>query len=150
MFGKGYSIESMAKAAVMKFNHIPRRLYKYRSFSGNHIDALKQGVLYFTATDKLNDIKEANLVISKEAAAVFHQKQYNDLRIKYGFPETSVKDFHTIMQVTDDYFRTRSGIDKGISFLNTPEYKTLELKIKDFYRKQKTAYNGTRKLDQAL
>ena len=42
-------------AFVVKHPHIPQRLYKFRSFSPQHLDALHNGVLWMSSPDKLND-----------------------------------------------------------------------------------------------
>ena len=50
MFGEDNSIDTYAKAAVLKFEHMPKHLYKYRTFCDSHKSALKRGVLYFSLT----------------------------------------------------------------------------------------------------
>jgi Protein of unknown function (DUF2971) len=48
-----------AEAAHLKNANMPRRLYKYRSFSSNHILALSESVLWMSAAEDLNDLNEA-------------------------------------------------------------------------------------------
>lgn len=49
------------RAFLIKHPHVPARLYKYRQFSENHLDALKRGVLWLSSPDKLNDPYEAQV-----------------------------------------------------------------------------------------
>ena len=39
MFGEDNSIDTYAKAAVLKFEHMPKHLYKYRTFCDSHKSA---------------------------------------------------------------------------------------------------------------
>jgi hypothetical protein len=52
-----YSAKRMAiePAFIAKHPHVPARLYKFRQFSPNHLDALRKGVLWMTSPDKFND-----------------------------------------------------------------------------------------------
>jgi hypothetical protein len=42
-------------AMVVKHQHIPSHLYKFRTFSVQHLDALNRGVLWMSSPDKFND-----------------------------------------------------------------------------------------------
>jgi hypothetical protein len=43
------------QAFLAKHPHIPKRLYKFRSFSASHIDALREGVLWMSSPERFND-----------------------------------------------------------------------------------------------
>ena len=123
LFYNDGSIESLAKAAVLKFEHMPDYLYKYRTFCDKHLEALRQGVLYFTATNSLNDIKEANIVISNKADSLIHQKIYNELREMYGLPKARITSSTELMKAINDHFRRQAGEDiEGWDFAETEEF----------------------------
>lgn len=44
---------------MIKHPHVPRFLYKYRSFSSSHLDAFKKGVLWRSAAERFNDPNDA-------------------------------------------------------------------------------------------
>lgn len=58
-----YSTERMHidKAFMVKHEHVPSRLYKYRRFTENHLKALSDNVLYLSSPDRLNDPFEAQV-----------------------------------------------------------------------------------------
>lgn len=123
LFYNNGSIESLAKAAILKFEHMPDHIYKYRSFCENHLKALKQGVLYFTATDSLNDIKEANIVISPQADSETYQKIYNDFGEKYDLPKATITSCTELMCAVNDHFRRLTGENKeGLDYVKTEEF----------------------------
>lgn len=93
LFDSDQSLFFTVLAARLKFAHMPDRLYKYRCFSENHIDALKKGVLYFTATNKLNETKEANIYITDQAEAPYYQSAYNEWRLVFGWPAAKVSSY---------------------------------------------------------
>jgi hypothetical protein len=43
------------EAFLLKDRHIPHKLYKYRSFTENHLGALVEGVLWMSAPERFND-----------------------------------------------------------------------------------------------
>jgi hypothetical protein len=42
-------------AFLLKDKHIPGKLYKYRAFTDNHLQALEEGVLWVSAPERFND-----------------------------------------------------------------------------------------------
>ena len=66
MFGKNHSIKSMNEAAEIKFQHMPDALYKFRSFTENHLAALQHDCLYSSGIDFLNDVREAPITLLAE------------------------------------------------------------------------------------
>jgi Protein of unknown function (DUF2971) len=42
-------------AFVVKHPHVPKHLYKFRTFSPQHLDALSKGVLWMSSPDRFND-----------------------------------------------------------------------------------------------
>ncbi len=59
LFPYGLSRATPEIAMLAKHPHIPARLYKYRSFSPTHLDALRRNVLWMSAPEKFNDPFEA-------------------------------------------------------------------------------------------
>lgn len=47
------------RAFMVKHQHVPAHLYKYRQFKKEHLEALEQGVLWVSSPDRLNDTFEA-------------------------------------------------------------------------------------------
>lgn len=90
MFGMQHTRLSMERAAEIKFDHMPDKLYKYRSFSENHKQALCHSVLYSSLPTSFNDFVDTNLIISEEAQCKMTQKVYNSFRNKFGFPRAKV------------------------------------------------------------
>ena len=147
MFGPGNSVKTYAQAALLKYAHMPDHFYKYRSFCSTHLDALERGVLYFTATDKLNDIKEANLVVTKEAEANIYQFQYDRLRRQLGIHEAKITNFDELVKAIDDHFKQRAIKNRDKDFTATPEY----LMIKDLNDKfHKTQIEALRKESRSM
>lgn len=56
-----YSVAQMdtERGFMVKHEHVPARLYKYRQFKEEHIEALEQDVLWVSSPDRLNDPFEA-------------------------------------------------------------------------------------------
>jgi hypothetical protein len=52
-----YSAERLriGQAYTLKERHIPRKLYKYRSFNERHLQGLRDGVLWMSAPERFND-----------------------------------------------------------------------------------------------
>jgi hypothetical protein len=50
---------NIERAFIIKHPHVPEKLYKYRQFTANHIDALTKGVLWMSSPDRFNDPYEA-------------------------------------------------------------------------------------------
>ena len=57
------SKESTIKAAKLKFENMPKLVYKYRTASDNHLEALRHNILYASAPSCLNDPYEGSLYI---------------------------------------------------------------------------------------
>jgi hypothetical protein len=51
------------KAMQIKDLHIPRFLYKYRSFTSSHLKALEAGVLWMSSPDRFNDPFDTNVYL---------------------------------------------------------------------------------------
>ena len=113
LFESDNSDETRTKAADLKFDHMPDRLYKYRGFNEGHISALEDGVLYAAPLDSLNDIRESNLVISEKAEELFNQRQYESLREQYGFPPAEIHHQADIIKAIEEYYRTISLQHRG-------------------------------------
>lgn len=43
------------EAFMLKHQHVPAKLYKYRSFTPKHLEALEEGVLWMSAPERFND-----------------------------------------------------------------------------------------------
>ncbi len=140
LFGADNSIEANRQAAIIKFDYMPDHLYKYRTFSPNHLEALEKGVLYAAPLDKLNDIREANLVISEKAERQFIQTSYDIMRKQYGLPSASVCNPGDMVKVIDSYFKEQAssrGIGKKI-----PEelMQSMITEVNDQYRQIMDSY----------
>lgn len=46
-------------AFMVKHPHVPGRLYKYRQFTANHLDALNRNILWISSPDRFNDPHDA-------------------------------------------------------------------------------------------
>lgn len=92
MFGPGHTLVTMSKAADIKYQHMPERLYKYRPISENTIAALREDYLMSSPPWRFNDIFEGSLLIDKaKAIANTSQRTYDNLRKLHPFlPEASV------------------------------------------------------------
>ena len=123
MFLSGKSIEEFAKAAVLKYENMPGHIYKYRTFCENHINALKNGELYFTSTGCLNDITEANIVITDRAKENLHQRIYNETKDTFGLPSARVTNFTELCSVISRFYKEKTGSDKELDFTNTEEFQ---------------------------
>lgn len=73
------SKEATQKAAELKFENMPDIVYKYRTSSDNHINALEQNILYASAPSLLNDPYEGSLYIDFEKRWRFLYKEFLDL-----------------------------------------------------------------------
>ena len=94
MFGKTRSMDTMNRAAEIKYQHMPEKLYKYRYFCENHLSALQNDCLYSSGPDHLNDIREAPIsILADKLKQRALQKAYDDAREKNPWlPATSIKD----------------------------------------------------------
>lgn len=92
MFGPGHTLETMSKAADIKYQHMPERLYKYRPISENTIAALRGDYLISSPPRIFNDMFEGSLLIDKaNVNANTCQRTYDNLRESHPFlPEASV------------------------------------------------------------
>ena len=107
MFGKDRTSETMNKAALLKFQHMPETVFKYRSFSKNSMSALKEDCLFSSSPKWLNDIREAPIsFVSDKIKASVVQDVYNDAR-KHDprLPEAVVRNEYELAAV----FRALSG-----------------------------------------
>ena len=57
---------NIEKAFLIKHPHVPAKLYKYRQFSDNHLDALRRGVLWMSTPDRFNDPYDASVFFNPE------------------------------------------------------------------------------------
>lgn len=130
MFCIGNTEVTLAEAAILKYTHIPKRLYKYRTFCQNHVTALERGVLYFTATSHLNDIKEANIVLSDQAKIDYFQTIFNDIQGEYDLPEAKVTNLKEMLDFLNSYFKEHSN-KKDLDFSKSEEYKELEKELEE-------------------
>lgn len=112
MFGKDRTIETMEKAALLKFQHMPNRLYKYRQMEERYIDSFKKGVLFAATVAKMNDFDEANLVFSENAKAKIWQRTYDSLRKEYGLPEAAISSSDEFINYVETYYRNKSDSNK--------------------------------------
>ena len=131
MFGEDNSIDTYAKAAVLKFEHMPKHLYKYRTFCDSHKSALKRGVLYFSLTGSLNDVKEANICITAKAEIERLQRIYNEMRVIHGFPQTEITSWDQMIYIINDFYKQRAEINKGFDVLSQPEFQTFLKGVED-------------------
>lgn len=98
MFGSGHTKESMDAAAEIKYAHMPEVFYKYRAVNEKTLNALKNGVLYSSPPQYLNDPFEAPINVSERAKMNFYQKGYDHLRNEKEFlPEATVEDKREII-----------------------------------------------------
>ena len=104
LFGANHTEESIAKAIELKYNHMPKHLYKYRCFTDNHLSALKAGRLYATSTISLNDTKETNVVFSDNIEKLFIQKAYDCVKDQFGFPPMQVGSVSEIEKAISGYY----------------------------------------------
>ncbi len=107
MFGKDRTSETMNKAALLKFQHMPETVFKYRRFSKNSMSALKEDCLFSSSPKWLNDIREAPIsFVSDKIKASVVQDVYNDAR-KHDpkLPEAVVRNEYELAAV----FRALSG-----------------------------------------
>lgn len=79
------SKEATLKAAELKLENMPDIVYKYRDSSDNHIDALKQNILYASAPSCLNDPYEGLLYINVKKRWKYLYQAFLDIFYKeYG------------------------------------------------------------------
>lgn len=109
MFGPEHTRASMEQAAEMKFAHMPEKVYKYRTFSDNHKQALQDSVLYSSLPTSFNDYIDTNLIISEPAKRGMTQKVYDSFREKYGFPKAEVSSNHDFLKIAEEYIRKMKG-----------------------------------------
>lgn len=77
--------EATIQATKLKFENMPNIVYKYRTASENHIDALRQNVLYASAPSCLNDPYEGSLYVDvKKRWRVIYQSFLNIFHEKTG------------------------------------------------------------------
>lgn len=68
------------RAFLVKHPHVPDRLYKYRQFNENHLDALAKDVLWLSSPDKLNDPYEAQVSFDVDRFMVEDQSEEDFLK----------------------------------------------------------------------
>ncbi len=73
------SKEATIKAAELKLENMPDIVYKYRTSSDNHMDALKQNILYASAPSCLNDPYEGSLYIDTRRRWKVYYQTFLDL-----------------------------------------------------------------------
>jgi hypothetical protein len=78
-----YSPEFMniERAFMVKHPHVPQRLYKYRQFSDNHLDAFKKNVLWLSSPDRLNDPYEGRVSFNVDRFIVDDQSDTSNYRL---------------------------------------------------------------------
>ena len=109
MFGPLHTRTTIDRAAEIKFAHMPSKLYKYRTFSESHTQALCHSVLYSSCPTSFNDFVDTNLVISENAKRKMTQKVYNSFGIRYGFPNAEVTSVQQFLEIAVDYLQRESG-----------------------------------------
>ncbi len=128
MFGETHSIQTMEKAAILKYQNMPQKLYKYRAINKHTWDALKNDVLYVEKTSLQNDLREANIVLTNEAEASVYQRLYDNMKSEYGLPDAVIRDSNDFISVANQtYKRNISNSDAVPDFKDTPLYKSLKI-----------------------
>lgn len=74
-----YSAQRMdiERAFMTKHPHVPSRLYKYRQFTSNHLDALRKDVLWMSSPDRFNDPYDAAVSFDSERFLVEDQSAHD-------------------------------------------------------------------------
>ncbi len=112
MFGPNSTRETMENAAKIKFEHMPRRFYKYREFNDYHKKALEESVLYCSPPSTFNDIRDTNLVLTDAAIAKIIQKAYDHAREEYGLPEATVANIGDVIRIADTFLGQKAEVPK--------------------------------------
>ncbi len=114
MFGKNRTIETMNRAAELKYHHMPEALFKFRCFCDTHLSALQNDCLFSSSPDYLNDIREAPLtIITERIKRESLQHAYDEARKKDPrLPEVAVKDENDIAMIFRSlYFQRGHGME---------------------------------------
>ena len=101
MFGNSRSMDTMNRAAEIKYQHMPEKMYKYRYFCKNHLSALQNDCLYSSDSDHLNDIREAPIsILTDKLKQRALQKAYDDARENNPWlPVASLRDEYDLSEV---------------------------------------------------
>lgn len=136
MFGPVHTARTMARAAEIKYEHMPNILFKYRSCSPNTFEALENDFLFSSQPSEFNDIFEGAIeIVIEEAQRNIYQKAYDNLRTLNPFladrPTHSYQDLLEIFQlVLADPIKV---LDKTIHFSrlwNPWEFKQINVFLK--------------------
>ncbi len=86
MFGKNHNRVSMGIGVDLKYQNMPDLLYKYRSASDEHIDALENDYLYSSQVVHFNDPFECAISMpAEEISKNLYNKSYKLLRAENTF-----------------------------------------------------------------
>jgi len=100
VFGKNHTTASIIKGTELKNQHIPNLLYKYRTVSKNHINALKNDYLYAVQIDSLNDPFEGAIrFLHDNINSKLNNDIYDNMRSKLSFlPDKPVDTYQDFLE----------------------------------------------------
>ncbi len=101
MFGKHRTLDTMKRAAEIKYEHMPNALYKFRCFSDHALSALLDDCLFSAGPDYLNDIREAPITfLADKLKQRALQKIYDEEREKdSSLPVATIKNEYDLAAV---------------------------------------------------
>lgn len=99
MFGPVHTERTMARAAEIKYEHMPNILFKYRSCSPNTFEALENDFLFSSQPSEFNDIFEGAIeIVIEEAQRNIYQKTYDNLRTSNPFlPDRPIHSYQDLL-----------------------------------------------------
>lgn len=113
MFDKPESFEMVQRAQNIKYENMPKSLFKYRDANNlHHIDSLRYNNLFFALPEKMHgDPGESRILLDLELAhKKIINKVYSNLRNDYPyFPDIEIENEKEFIDVTSEATRIHSG-----------------------------------------
>lgn len=100
MFGPSHSLETMSRAADMKYQYMPDLLFKYRACSEHAFEALEQDFLFSSQPSEFNDIFECAIeIVDKNVEGNIYQKTYDSLKPNNPFLiDRPTRSYHELVE----------------------------------------------------
>ena len=135
-------------AFIVKHPHLPARLYKYRQFTPNHLDALSKNVLWMSSPDRFNDPYDAAVSFDTDRFLIEEQSVHDfiasakemDRVLKAGGTWQPKKLVHPVQQGT---WRQRI-MTELLADANIPHKEEFARAISEFMKKQ--AEDGVKRM----
>lgn len=125
----------MERAFSIKQAHIPPKLYKYRRFCKDHIDALRRNVLWLSSPDRFNDPYDAAVSFDLDRSWVedYTVEEFTDVVMERIKKQREWEPKPLVHPIRSDQWRNKIFTEL-VTGMDTSSKQTLFAYIKEFFK----------------